>query len=100
MKVDVITHYDLLVDEGNDPVCDPEPLKQYMDKWDGQAFIDALQLDKTKSVFEIGVGTGRLAVRTVPFCNKFGLNYSNVYDREKNILSAPAILCVISSNDS
>ncbi|MCQ2455330.1 MAG: hypothetical protein MJ090_04245 [Clostridia bacterium] len=49
MKVAVITHYDLLVDKGNDPVCNPEPLKQYMDKWDGQDFIDALQFDKTKS---------------------------------------------------
>ena len=58
MKVDVITHYDLLIDESNDPVCDPEPLKQYMDKWDGKPFIDALRLDKSKSVLEIGVGTG------------------------------------------
>ena len=71
MKVDVITHYDLLVDEGNDPVCDPEPLKQYMDKWDGKPFIDALRLDKSKSVLEIGVGTGRLAVKTAPLCKCF-----------------------------
>ena len=27
MKVDVITNCNLLIDEGNDPVCDPEPLR-------------------------------------------------------------------------
>ena len=100
MKVDVITHYDLLVDEGNDPVCDPEPLKQYMDKWDGQAFIDALQLDKTKSVFEIGVGTGRLAVRTVPFCNKFtGIDISpKTIERAKHNLKSFNNILLICNN--
>ena len=90
MKVDVITHYDLLVDEGNDPVCDPEPLKQYMDKWDGQAFIDALQLDKTKSVFEIGVGTGRLAKRVLPFC-KHSTMVSILASQAEDTGSNPAI---------
>ena len=64
--MDVIEHYDKLIDEGNDPFLDPKPLRDYMDKWDGQRFIDALSLDKTKSVLEIGVGTGRLAVRVIP----------------------------------
>ena len=68
---DVIRHYDLLIDEGNDPVHDPELLRDYMDKWDGQDFINAMQLDKTKSVLEIGVGTGRLAVRVAPLCDKY-----------------------------
>ena len=68
---DVIRNYDLLIDEGNDPVHDPEPLQDYMNKWDGQDFINAMQLDKTKSVLEIGVGTGRLAVRVAPLCDKF-----------------------------
>lgn len=68
---DVILHYDLLIDEGNDPGHDPEPLQDYMNKWDGQDFINAMQLDKTKSVLEIGVGTGRLAVRVAPLCDKF-----------------------------
>lgn len=68
---DIIHHYDLLVDEGNDPVHDPEPLQDYMNKWDGQDFINAMQLDKTKSVLEIGVGTGRLAVRVALLCDKF-----------------------------
>ena len=30
----------MLTDEKNDPVHDPRPLRDYMDKWDGQAFID------------------------------------------------------------
>lgn len=68
---DVISHYDLLIDENNDPVYDMEPLKSYMNKWDGQQFIDSLQLTKEKSILEIGVGTGRLAVRVAPECRKF-----------------------------
>ena len=67
----VIEHYDLLAEEGDDPVHDPQFLKDYMDKWDGQRFIEKLNLEKTKEVLEIGVGTGRLAVRTVPLCGCF-----------------------------
>lgn len=68
---DVIRHYDLLIDENNDPVHDPKPLQDYMNKWDGQAFIDKMQLDKDKIVLEIGVGTGRLAVRVALLCGEF-----------------------------
>ena len=67
----VLKHYDLLADENNDPVNDPEPLQHYMDKWDGRQFIDSLQMTKEKSVLEIGVGTGRIAVRTAPNCREF-----------------------------
>lgn len=67
----VTHHYDLLIDENNDPVHDPKPLRDYMDKWDGQAFIGKMRLDKDKTVLEIGVGTGRLAVRVTPLCGKF-----------------------------
>ncbi len=67
----VIHHYDLLIDENNDPVHDPKPLQDYMDKWDGQVFIDKMELNKDKSVLEIGVGTGRLAVRVAPLCGEF-----------------------------
>ena len=67
----VSLHYDLLIKDNNDPVCDPEPLREYMDKWDGRQFIDSLRLTKEKSVLEIGVGTGRLAVRTAPECRDF-----------------------------
>ena len=71
MKNSVAAHYDILIAEGNDPVHDPEPLKVYMDKWDGQDFIEKMKLDKAKSVLEIGVGTGRLAVRDAPVCKRF-----------------------------
>ncbi len=67
----VVRHYNLLVKENNDPVRDSQPLREYMDKWDGQEFIDEMELDKAKSVLEIGVGTGRLAVRVAPLCGKF-----------------------------
>ena len=69
--MNVIEHYDKLIDENNDPVYDPEPLKEHMNKWDGQVFIDAMKLDKTKTVLEIGLGTGRLALKTIPFCKEF-----------------------------
>ena len=64
-------HYDALIDENNDPVHDPEPMKVYMDKWDGEPFIEALQLSANKSILEIGVGTGRLAVRVCSKCGNF-----------------------------
>lgn len=60
-----------------------------MDKWDGQAFIDKMNLDKDKSVLEIGVGTGRLAVRIAPLCGQFyGIDISTkTIDRAKENLS-------------
>lgn len=67
----IAKHYDILINENNDPVHDPEPLKAYMDKWDGQDFINKMCLDNDKSVLEIGVGTGRLAVRAAPLCKVF-----------------------------
>ena len=64
-------HYDLLIEENNDPVFDPPGLKEYMDKWDGEVFIEKLALTKEKTVLEIGVGTGRLALKTAPLCKTF-----------------------------
>ena len=89
MKNDVIQHYDLLIDENNDPVHDPKPLRDYMDKWDGQSFIDKMELNKDKSVLEIGVGTGRLAIRVAPLCGQFcGADISpKTIDRAKENLS-------------
>ena len=66
----VIEHYNKLIDENNDPVHDPKPLRDYMDKWDGQKFIESMQLDKNKSVLEIGVGTGRLVMKVAPNCKR------------------------------
>ena len=62
------THYDMMIDEGNDPDYDPEPLKEYMNKWDGERFIEEMKLTKDKSVLEIGIGTGRLALKVSPKC--------------------------------
>lgn len=86
----VIEHYDKLIEENNDPVYDPEPLKKHMDKYDGQTFLDEMRLDKTKCVLEIGVGTGRLALKTVPLCRRFyGIDISpKTIDRARHHLSA------------
>lgn len=67
----MIKHYDALIDENNDPVHDDESLKNHMNKWDGQMFINELHLCPDKAVLEIGVGTGRLACRTAPLCREF-----------------------------
>ena len=69
--MDVIRHYDLLIDEGNDPFRDPPQLSSYMDKWDGEKFIRLLNLTGNERVLEIGIGTGRLAVRVLPKCREF-----------------------------
>lgn len=68
---EVIEHYNKLIDENNDPVHDSKPLKDYMDKWDGGRFIESMKLNKNKSVLEIGVGTGRLAIKVAPLCQLF-----------------------------
>ena len=85
---DIIRHYNLLIEENNDPVRDPKPLKDYMDKWDGQVFIDKMNLDKDKSVLEIGVGTGRLAVKTAILCKDYcGIDISpkTIYRAKENL---------------
>jgi len=66
--MNVITHYDLMIEENNDPFRDPPVLQDYMNKWDGKAFIECLRLSKDKSVLEIGIGTGRIAAKVAPFC--------------------------------
>lgn len=66
--MNVIAHYDLLIEEQNDPFRDPPVLQEYMSKWDGVPFLEALELSKDKSVLEIGIGTGRIAVKVAPFC--------------------------------
>ena len=57
MKSDVIDHYDSWPDENDDPVFDPQPLKEYIDKWDGKASLDALTLDDAESILKIGAST-------------------------------------------
>lgn len=78
MKKEIINHYDLLIDEGNDPVNDPIELKEYMDKWDGKDFELALNLSGKEDVLEIGVGTGRLALRAIEKSKTFtGIDISS-----------------------
>lgn len=75
--MNTIEHYDNLIDENNDPVRDSDILKEYMDKWDGKSFIDALELSQEKIVLEIGIGTGRIAVKTAPHCARlYGVDVS------------------------
>jgi SAM-dependent methyltransferase len=72
--VDAKTHYDRLIAEGNDPVCDPPALQTHMDRWDGPLFLQFLRLrlaGTSRSCLEIGVGTGRLAMRVCAFCRDF-----------------------------
>ena len=66
--MDVRTHYDLLIEENNDPYRDPPALQKYMELWDGQVFLDLMELNPSKTVLEIGIGTGRLAAKTAERC--------------------------------
>lgn len=96
-KTDVIDHYDRLIAEDNDPVRDLEPLRNYMDKWDGRPFLDALELSPEKTVLEIGVGTGRLAVRTAPLCKALtGVDISpeTIRRAEENLRNHPNVTLI------
>lgn len=74
---EIIDHYECLIDEDNDAVRDVQILRDYMDKWDGKGFLDELKLDKSKTVLEIGIGTGRLAIKVIPNCKHFtGIDFS------------------------
>ena len=96
--MNVKEHYDLLVCENNDPVRDPESLRTYMDGWDGARFVESMRLDESKSVLEIGVGTGRLALRTAPLCKHLvGIDLSpRSVERAKenlSVLSNVELIC-------
>ena len=94
---DVIEHYDRLIEENNDPVFDPPPLQAYMDKWDGEALITRMRLHTSKSVLEIGVGTGRLAKRVAPYCRcLLGIDVSpkTVRKAKKNLSAHPNVTLV------
>ncbi len=67
----ILSHYDALLEEGQDPVLDPPVLQAHMDQWDGPIFLEQLQLTPSSAVLEIGVGTGRLAVKVAPHCGSF-----------------------------
>lgn len=69
--MNVTEHYNRLICENNDPCRDEPFMQEYMNKWDGPLFIDLMELDRFKNVLEVGVGTGRLAVKVAPLCNQF-----------------------------
>lgn len=98
--MNVITHYDMLIDENNDPFRDPPILQDYMNQWDGQVFVDSMKLDSTKSVLEIGVGTGRLATKVAPHCLRFtGIDISpKTIDRARENLSSHENVALICSD--
>lgn len=87
--MDVKKHYDLLIDENNDPFHDDDELKAYMDTWDGKKFIDELKLNKRNKVLEIGIGTGRIAVKVAPHC----LHLTGIDLSPKTINKARENLC-------
>lgn len=91
-----IEHYDFLVtDNISDPVRDPELLREYMNKWDGKPFLDALQLDSNKIALEIGIGTGRIAVSALKQCNTlYGIDLSarTIERAAENLLADNVVL--------
>ncbi|MBR4435625.1 MAG: class I SAM-dependent methyltransferase [Clostridia bacterium] len=89
--MNIIQHYDKLIDDENDPFRDPQILQDHMDKWDGQLFVDSMLLDKTKRVLEIGVGTGRLAKKVAPNC----LGFTGIDISPKTIERAKENLCYL-----
>ena len=85
----VVAHYDKLIDDNNDPFRDPHSMQEYMDKWDGQLFIDSMCLSHTKKVLEIGIGTERFAAKVATSCIRlWGLDISaTTINRAKENLS-------------
>jgi ubiquinone/menaquinone biosynthesis C-methylase UbiE len=86
--INTCDHYDALIEENNAPVYDPPVVKAYMDKWDGNAFIDEMYLTGKEDVLEIGMGTGRIAMRICDKCWSFtGIDISpNTIERAKENL--------------
>lgn len=81
---EVIDHYDMLIDENNDPVNDSKALQEHMNKWDGPIFINQLNLTSDKNILEIGVGTGRIAIK---ICDK-GKSFTGIDISPKTIQRA------------
>lgn len=100
--MDIMKHYDLLIEENNDPVLDPPSLQEYMNKWDGEEFIAEMQLNCNKTVLEVGVGTGRLALRVLPNCHHFtGIDISpKTIQRAKHNLAGHVNTTLICSDFS
>ena len=95
--MNVITHYDLLIDENNDPFRDSPPLQEYMNRWDGELFLESLELSNNKNVLEIGIGTGRIAVKVAPYCIRLtGIDISpKTIERAKENLKEYSNICFV-----
>ena len=95
--MNVITHYDLLIDENNDPFRDPPSLQEYMNGWDGELFLESLELSKNKNALEIGIGTGRIAVKVAPYCIRLtGIDISpKTIERAKENLKEYSNICFV-----
>ena len=50
--MNVIDHYNQLIEENNDPFRDPPVLQEHMSKWDGQTFIDFMCLSPEKKFWK------------------------------------------------
>lgn len=91
-----LEHYNFLIsDNVSDPFRDPEILKDYMNKWDGKPFIDAMKLNPHKVALEIGIGTGRIAVSVLKQCKKlYGIDLSEITIKraEENLCADNVIL--------
>ena len=59
--VDTLTHYEKLTEEDIDLFNNSRALRDYMSRWDGPLFFNALGDLSDRDVLEIGVGTGRIA---------------------------------------
>ncbi len=97
----IASHYDTLIDENNGPDYDHDPMKEYMDKWDGEDFINKMELNAEKSVLETGVGTGRLAVKVAPLCKEFyGIDISPKnelnFERQFDVIYSSLIFIYVS----
>lgn len=83
--MDVVKHYDMLIEEENDAYRDPLPLREYMDKWDGSEFITSMHLTGKEKVLEIGVGTGRVASKVIPLCDGIDISPKTIERAQENL---------------
>jgi ubiquinone/menaquinone biosynthesis C-methylase UbiE len=91
-------YYDYLSTNNNDPLMDNNILKKYMDKWDGKEFIEEMKLSDNKTILEIGIGTGRLAVRIYNKCKiLYGIDISKktIERAEENLKNCQNIRLLI-----
>ncbi len=92
---EVIKHYDNLIDDRNDPVNDTSDLQRYMDKWDGEIFKKLLNLTMNDDVFEVGIGTGRIATKIISDCRTLtGIDISpKTIERARKHLNKATLIC-------